>query len=85
MNEMHSSKNRKNGETTSKEMTMKNMEHLVVDNEYVSVKKDSFGEMSSIQRTFQEPQVLSSSSENEVMTPSDTNKEIISTSAITAL
>mgnify|MGYP003484078208 CR=1 FL=1 len=88
MNKIYYSTKHKYDGTSAEGMTMKKMEHLVVDNEYISVKDDQFGEVTSIHLAVQEPQDLTTkvgSSENEIMTPSDTNKEIISTSAITVL
>ena len=69
---INSSTKRKNDGTPAEGMTLKNVEHLGLENEYVFVKDHQFGEESSIYFAFQEPQVQVGCSENEAMTPSDT-------------
>eukprot|EP00731_Ephydatia_muelleri_P017116 Em0010g214a len=68
--------------TPAEGMTMKKLEHMVVDNEYATKLDDQFGDVRSVHLAFQETH---RSSANETSTSSDTNKDTTQHSDVTVL
>ena len=83
MNERNYSKKQMCNVTTSEGMTMKKLEHMVVENEYAMAKGDQFGETSSVHLVLKEP--LTVKSENKIASSSAAEKEITSTYTVTVL
>ena len=65
-------------------MTMTKLEHMVIDNEYVAIKDDRLGAVSSTCLTFQDPTEEITSAKKDA-TFSGTNEEITSTSTVTVM
>ena len=86
MKRNYSKKLKFNG-ATAERMTMKKLEHMVVDNEYATTKISHFDEMRSVHLSFQEPQHMDIvSTTNETTISSDSkNKDTTCLSDVTVL